>query len=58
MALMEVVPMATSAYRERADPAARDNAREVTVIRMARLRSISSAFQKGLFHARPRVSQL
>ena len=43
---------------ERADPAARDNAREVTVIRMARLRSVSPVIQKRPLHARPRVSHL
>jgi hypothetical protein len=41
-----------------ADPAVRDNAREVTVIRMAQLRSASPVVQKGSLHARPRVSHL
>jgi hypothetical protein len=43
---------------EEGDPAVRDNARDVTLIRMARLRSASSVFQKGSLHARPRVSHL
>ena len=41
--------------QERADPAARDNAREVTVIRMAQLRSTSPLIS-GPVRARPRVS--
>ncbi|MCM2276153.1 MAG: hypothetical protein NDI75_15295 [Candidatus Didemnitutus sp.] len=43
---------------EEADPGGRDNAREVTVIRMAQLRSAYSVLQKGSLHARPRVSHL
>jgi hypothetical protein len=41
-----------------ADPGVRDNAREVTVFRMAQLRSPLSVLQKGPLHARPRVSHL
>jgi hypothetical protein len=44
------------ALTERADPVARDNAREVTVIRMAQLRSTFFVFRKSSLHARPRVS--
>ena len=43
---------------EVADPGGRDNAREVTVIRMAQLRSASPVVQKRAFSARPRVSHL
>lgn len=43
---------------EEADPGVRDNAREVTVIRMARLRSAFPVFRKRSLHARPRVSHL
>ena len=48
----------SSGVPEVGDPATRDNAREVTVIRMAQLRSAFPVFQKRAFPARPRVSHL
>jgi hypothetical protein len=41
---------------ERDDPAATDNARAVTVIRMAQLRSAFSGIPNFRFRARPHVS--
>jgi hypothetical protein len=43
---------------ERGDPAPRDNARKVTVLRMAQLRSAFSVLQKRAFPARPLAKKM
>ena len=51
-------PPYASAKNQRGEPDDRDNAREVTVIRVTHLRSTSRIVQKYSLHARPRVSHL